>query len=83
MGTIEELKAIGQTVVRRLRKQKLEKGRPFLIWSDELPKDQSYLEYPDHSIKVVEVSPDLKSFTVIRELTTGQAQHIRQELNLT
>ena len=32
--------------------------------------------------KIVAVSPDLKSFTIIRELTTGQARHIRQELNL-
>ncbi len=82
MGSIEELKAIGGKVVRRLRKQKLEAGMPFLIWSDKLPRDQSYLEYPDHSIKIVAVAPDLRSFTVIRELTAGQTNQIRQELNL-
>jgi len=82
MGTIEKLRAISGKVVRRLRKQKLEAGKPFLIWSDKLPKDQSYLEYPDHSIKIITVAPDLKSFTVIRELTTGQTNNIRQELNL-
>jgi hypothetical protein len=82
MGTIEELKVISGRVVRQLRKQKLEAGKPFLIWSDKLPKDQSYLEYPDRSIKIVTVAPDLRSFTVIRELTTGQTNHIRRELNL-
>lgn len=82
MGTIEELKTVSSTVVRRLRKQKLDSGKPFLIWSSKLPKDQSYLEYPDHSIRIVTVAPNLKSFTIIRELTKGQAQSIRRELNL-
>jgi len=82
MGTIEELKEIGGTVVRRLRKQKLQKGMPFLIWSNKLPKDQSYLEYPDQTIKIVTVAPNLKSFMVVRELTANQANSIRQELNL-
>lgn len=82
MGSIEQLKQISGTVVRRLRKQKLEKGKPFLIWSDKLPKDQSYLEYPDRSIKIVTVAPDYKSFMILRELTPGQAQDIRQEFNL-
>jgi hypothetical protein len=62
--------------------QKLEQGKPFLIWSNKLPKDQSYLEYPDHSIKVVMVSPNLKSFTIVRELTKVQEEAIRNELNL-
>jgi hypothetical protein len=82
MGTIEELTEIGKTVVKRLRKQKLENGKPFLIWSAELPKDQSYLEFPDRTIKIVTVAPDLKSFTVLRELTASQAQRLRLELNL-
>lgn len=82
MGTIEELKAISSTVVRRLRRQKLDNGNPFLIWSNKLPKNQSYLEFPDHSIKIVTLATNLKSFTIIRELTKGQAQIIRKELNL-
>ncbi len=82
MGTIEELKVISGTVVRRLRRQKLESGKPFLIWSNKLPKNQSYLEYPDHSIKIVTVSSNLKSFTIVRELSKVQAQLIRREFNL-
>lgn len=82
MGTIEELNVISGTVVRRLRRQKLESGKPFLIWSNKLPKNQSYLEYPDHSIKIVTVSSNLKSFTIVRELTNVQAQLIRREFNL-
>lgn len=38
MGTIEELEAISSTVVRRLRRQKLDNGQPFLIWSNKLPQ---------------------------------------------
>jgi len=82
MSTIEELNAIGGTVVRRLRRKKLESGKPFLIWSSELPKNQSYLEYPDHSIKVVTVSPNLKSFHLVRELTQVQIEIIRRKFNL-
>lgn len=82
MGSIEELKEVSSTVVRRLRMQKLKNGKPFLLWSDKLPKDQSYLEYPDRSIKVVKVSADLKSFTVVHELTAVQQQAIRHEFNL-
>jgi hypothetical protein len=82
MGNIEELKAIGGTAVRKLRRKKLDSGKPFLIWSSELPAGQSYLEYPDHSIKIVTVSDDLKSFNVIGELTKGQAEMIRNQLNL-
>ena len=82
MGTIEELKVISETVVRRLRRKKLDSGKPFLLWSKELPKDQSYLEYPDNSIKVVSIGPDLRSFYIIRELTQDQADKVRRELNL-
>lgn len=82
MGTIDELKVISGTVVRRLRRQKLDSGKPFLIWSKMLPKNQSYLEYPDHTIKIVTVAPNLKSFMIIEELTNVQAQVIRVELNL-
>jgi len=82
MGTIEELKAISNTIVRRLRRQKLDNGKLFLIWSNKLPKNQSYLEFPDHSIKIATLATNLKSFTIIRELTKGHAQVIRRELDL-
>ncbi|MET4081236.1 hydrogenase maturation factor HypF (carbamoyltransferase family) [Pedobacter sp. UYP30] len=82
MGTIEDLKLVSKTAVQRLRKQKLENGKPFLVWSKRLPKEQSYLEYPDKSIKIVKVSPTLRSFIVIRELTDLQVQAIRREFDL-
>lgn len=83
MDNLERLLTIGQTAVRRLRKQKLKQGQPFLIWSEKLPKDQSYLEYPDRSIKIVTVAPNMRSFIIVKELTTIQAQAIRDELDLT
>lgn len=82
MGTIEELKAVSKTVVQRLRKQKLSDGKPFLVWAKSLPKEQSYLEYPDKSIKIVSVSDSLRSFVVVRELTEFQIRAVREEFDL-
>ena len=82
MDTNEELNAIGSTAVRQLRKKKLENGKPFLFWSNEFPKNQSYLEYPDRSIKIVTVRSDLKSFHIVSELTQNQINIIRSKLNL-
>jgi hypothetical protein len=82
MSSIIELKEIGNTVVRDLRNKKLSDGRTFMIYSDQLPKNQSYLEYPDNSIKIVTVSNDQKSFTIVKELTNKQATGIRKKHNL-
>jgi hypothetical protein len=82
MSSITELKEIGSTVVRDLRKTKLKSGKTFMIYSDELPKNQSYLEYPDNSIKVVSVGTNLRSFTIVKELTLKQASGIRRKHNL-
>ena len=82
MNSIDELKAISNTAVRRLRLQKLKNGKPFLVWSRELPQNQSYMEFPDHSIKIVTLSADSKSFTIIQQLEESQAQILRTELAL-
>ncbi len=82
MDSIEELNAIGSNAVRRLRKKKLDSGKPFMFWSNELPNNQSYLEYPDRSIKIVTVSSDLKSFHFLSELTQNQINTIRRKLSL-
>jgi len=82
MGTIEELKDVSNTAVRKLRQQKFNRGKPFLIWSDKLPSDQSYLEYPDHSVKIVVVSSDRMSFEVVKELSKSQSRTILKSFNL-
>lgn len=82
MGSFEELNAIGHTVVRALRRKKLSSGKTFMIYSNQLPKNQSYLEYPDLSIKVVTVGSNSRSFTIVRELTPEQATIVRENYNL-
>lgn len=78
MESIERLKEIGATAVKNLRKQKLSMGQPFMINSKDLPVNQSYLEYPDASIKIVSVASDLRSFTEIRKLSDTEAVMVRR-----
>jgi hypothetical protein len=82
MSTIQELNKIGHSVVRKLRGKKLSEGKTFMIHSELLPVGQSYLEYPDSSMKVVEVGSDLRSFKIIKELSAEQAKSIRLKYNL-
>jgi hypothetical protein len=51
MTKLEEIQHLSSHVVRKLRKSKLAAGKPFMINSKNLPAQQSYLEFPDHSIK--------------------------------
>jgi hypothetical protein len=82
MESIEKLQEISATVVRNLRKQKLSMGHPFMINSRDLPAKQSYLEYPDTSIKIVSVGLDSRSFTEIRKLSNQEAAAVRKLYNL-
>jgi hypothetical protein len=53
MSEIEVLENIATKAVHRLRADTLNSGQPFMINVDELPADQCYLEFPDHSIQLV------------------------------
>lgn len=82
MSDLEILEKTGTDAVKRLRKKELEAGNPFMINSKELPAKQSYLEYPDHTISIVTVAPDSRSFTIVRKLSYTQAQSVRHRFNL-
>ena len=82
MSDLEILEQTGTEAVKRLRKHKLASGKPFMINSKELPVKQSYLEYPDHTISVVTVGPDARSFTTLRKLSGTQARSLRRRLGL-
>lgn len=82
MNDLAILNNAGTEAVKRLRKKKLSAGKPFMINSKDLPGNQGYLEYPDHSINLVAVSNDERSFTIIRQLTIAEAQSIRDRFNL-
>jgi len=77
MSESEVLEHIGTAAVKRLRKNKLSVGKPFMINSDNLPSGQSYLEYPDGTIRIVKVSADSRSFTILGELDADQAKAVR------
>lgn len=83
MSELEVLEHIGTTAVKRLRKNKLSAGKPFMINSDDLPSGQSYLEYPDGTIRIVKVSADSRSFTILEELNAGEAKAVRVSHGIT
>lgn len=82
MSEIEVLQKIGSEAVKRLRKTKLASGKPFMINSQDLPNKQSYLEFPDKSIKIVTLSPNERGFTIINVLNIQEAKLIRQKYGL-
>ena len=82
MSDLEVLEKTGTDAVKRLRKQELEAGNPFMINSNELPAKQSYLEYPDRTISIVTVGADSRSFTTIRKLSDLEAQSLRRKFEL-
>jgi len=82
MSELEILENVGTNAVVELRKTKLASGKPFMINSDDLPSKQSYMEYPDGTINIVTISPNERSFIVIRKLSAGEAQQVRDVNNI-
>lgn len=82
MGELDVLSAIGTNAVKRLRDEKLASGIPFMINSKDLPRKQSYMEFPDRTIEIVTVSADAHSFITIKTLDASEADAIRRRYNL-
>jgi hypothetical protein len=82
MSDLEVLENIGTAAVMQLRKDKLAAGKPFMINSAELPLNQTYMEYPDGSITIVEVAANERSFVTIRQLSVADARAVRDNNNL-
>jgi hypothetical protein len=76
------LEARANDAIRKLRKQKLSQGIPFMINSDELPTYQCYLEYPDGNIKLVTASNETLDFKVVRLLNSRERKRLRHKYNL-
>lgn len=75
MSEIEILEQAGTEAVKRLRKEKLANGRPFMINAQELPTNQCYLEYPNGSIHLVTLSENKRDFAIIRQLSQKKYKH--------
>ena len=82
MTKIEQIQKLNSDVVRKLRINKLAAGKPFMINAKNLPSNQSYLEFPDHSIKLVGISANQRDFTVISVLGKKEAMQIRKFYHL-
>jgi hypothetical protein len=82
MSEIKTIEEKGSEAVRKMRRQKLSNGHPFMINSRELVSSQCYLEYPDGIIKLVLHHKSARNFTVIRELTELEANLLRKRYNL-
>lgn len=80
MSTLEITGRKGTYAVRRLRKEKLKMGLPFMINVKELSSNQCYLEYPNGSIKLVTVLHASREINVIRELSSIEATQLRERL---
>lgn len=78
LKSIRDIQKNGTAAVVRLRKQKLSSGHPFMINSRKLPKGQCYLEYPDGTIKLAEISSTKRDFIIIKELNTIEGTSIRK-----
>jgi len=81
MRQLTEIEKRAQIAVSKLRKETLEKGEPFMIYSKDLPERMYYMEYPDGTMKIVTASHKLKDFVVEKELLPEQADLIRSRIN--
>jgi hypothetical protein len=77
MSTIKFEANKGTNAVKKLREQKLRSGLPFMINVEELSSNQCYLEYPNGTIKLINVAPASRDIDVIRELSPAEANLLR------
>lgn len=81
MRPLTDIEKRAQIAVRKLRDETLLQGNSFMIYNENLPKGQYYMEYPDGKIKIVSVSRKLNDFVIESELSQQQADQIRSTFN--
>ena len=82
MSEIEVLEDIATKAVHRLRTKTLTSGQPFMINLKSLPSNQCYLEYPDHTIRLVTFVPGKNDFVPARKLRARDRERLRKRLGL-
>jgi hypothetical protein len=82
MSPLQNIERKGTAAVKRLRKQNLADGLPFMINSNDLPPGQCYLEYPDGSIQLVTLAQNKRDFVLIQELSSQESTALRHRFNL-
>lgn len=82
MSELEVLENVGSNAVHRLRTETLSAGQPFMINVADLPKDQCYLEYPDHSIHLMSYIKGKNDFVSLKKLSSKDGASLRKRLGL-
>jgi hypothetical protein len=82
MSTLQTMERKGTAAVKRLRRQKLAKGLPFMINAKELPSNQCYLEYPDGTIQLASLAENKRDFNLVRQLSPLEAKQLRMKFKL-
>lgn len=77
MTWYEEFKQKSKEGIKNLRKKSLLEGHAFLIYDQNLPKGQTYREYPDGSIRIERLDPNESKFIVVKALDRSQADSVR------
>jgi hypothetical protein len=80
MRQLTEIEKRAQAAVSKLRKETLQKGEPFMIYSKDLPERMYYMEYPDGKMKIVTACHKLKDFVVEEDVKPKQAALIRNRI---
>jgi len=82
MSEIESLENIATKAVHRLRTETLVSGQPFMINVKGLPKNQCYLEFPDHTIQLVTFEKEKSDFVVVENLSSKDRERLRKSIGL-
>lgn len=79
---VKELEISARKAIKKLRRDKLSKGLPFMINSDMLVEEQCFLEYPDGIIKIAKAAFKEHDFQIIMELSMEESDTLRKKLKL-
>lgn len=77
MTTLQSIAMKGTEAVKRLRRQTLDEGFPFMINDEGLPSGHCYLEQPDGSIQLVTLATNGRDFDLVHELTIQESNDLR------
>jgi hypothetical protein len=77
MNALQIIEKKGRDAVKELRLQKLRNGYPFMINSNDLEPRQCFFEFPDGTIQLAYLENSAREFTMIRKLSTAEAQGLR------
>lgn len=72
----------GTAAVKRLRRQTLAEGFPFMVNDDSLPSGHCYLEQPNGSIQLVKLATNGRDFDFVRELGAQESSDLRTKYGL-